>query len=434
MIAVRAIGAPSASSTLRSATKQVDARGVPALVPRHRRSARCAALPGTEQLAAQADRLVGAGLLMLADVQAAAPAAGAAAEEVKKDNGAFGFLADFLEAALRVIEGGLDKVGVPYAYGFSIIILTCLVKLATWPLTQQQVESTLSMQALQPRVKDLQERYKGDQEQLQMETARLYREAGVNPLAGCLPTLATLPVWIGLYRGLSNAAEEGLLKEGFFFIPSLGGPTSIEMRDGGSGLSWLFPFVDGQPPVGWHDAGAYLILPILLVVSQVVSMRMMQPATQSDDPAAQQTQAILKFLPFMLGWFSLNVPSGLTLYWFTNNILTTAQQQFLRATLGDKIEAQIPQPVLGSTTIVKDRAEEEEAKAKKPTGAEMGARKKKKTAADSDDDAGGSAAPRRKKDKRGEKFRALKAKEAAQKAATVASTTSSEGSTKEESS
>jgi membrane protein insertase Oxa1/YidC/SpoIIIJ len=60
-----------------------------------------------------------------------------------------------------------------------------------------------------------------------VEVARLYKDAGVNPLAGCLPTLVTLPVWIGLYRALSNVADEGLLTEGFFWIPSLAGPTSL---------------------------------------------------------------------------------------------------------------------------------------------------------------------------------------------------------------
>ena len=120
----------------------------------------------------------------------------------------------------------------------------------------------MAMQALQPRIKEIQERYKGkpqDEMQVrcacartmcsaaavcssqrlslalasepgamaQVEVARLYKDAGVNPLAGCLPTLVTLPVWIGLYRALSNVADEGLLTEGFFWIPSLAGPTSL---------------------------------------------------------------------------------------------------------------------------------------------------------------------------------------------------------------
>jgi YidC/Oxa1 family membrane protein insertase len=78
--------------------------------------------------------------------------------------------------------------------------MTFLVKAATYPLTKKQVESTMAMQVLQPRVKDVQNRYKNDQERMQLEVAKIYREANVNPLAGCLPVLVTLPVWIGLYR------------------------------------------------------------------------------------------------------------------------------------------------------------------------------------------------------------------------------------------
>lgn len=168
-----------------------------------------------------------------------------------------------------------------------------------------------------------------------METARLYKQAGVNPLAGCLPTLATIPVWIGLYQALSNVANEGLLTEGFFWIPSLGGPTSIAARQSGSGISWLFPFVDGHPPLGWSDTAAYLVLPVLLVVSQFVSMEIMKPP-QNDDPAAKNSLLVLKFLPLMIGYFSLSVPSGLSIYWFTNNLLSTAQQVWLRKLGGAK--------------------------------------------------------------------------------------------------
>ena len=197
--------------------------------------------------------------------------------------------------------------------------------MVTFPLTKKQVEGSIQMQAIQPRVKELQAMYANDPERLQMETARLYKEANFNPLAGCLPTFATLPVFIGLYRALSNAAVEGVLTDGFYWIPSLGGPTSIEARNDGNGFAWLFPFVDGAPPLGWHDTIAYLVLPVLLVTSQLISQKVMTPdQPKSDDPAQQQSQAILKFLPFMIGFFSLNVPAGLTLYWFANNIFSTA--------------------------------------------------------------------------------------------------------------
>ncbi|XP_011042682.1 PREDICTED: inner membrane protein PPF-1, chloroplastic-like [Populus euphratica] len=252
-----------------------------------------------------------------------------------KSGGWFGFISDGMEFVLKVLKDGLSAVHVPYAYGFAIILLTVIVKVATLPLTKKQVESTLAMQNLQPKIKAIQQRYAGNQERIQLETSRLYRQAGVNPLAGCFPTLATIPVWIGLYQALSNVANEGVLTEGFFWIPSLGGPTTIAARQSGSGISWLFPFVDGHPPLGWNDTAAYLVLPVLLVVSQYVSMEIMKPP-QTDDPTQKNTLLVFKFLPLMIGYFSLSVPSGLSIYWFTNNVLSTAQQVWLRKLGGAK--------------------------------------------------------------------------------------------------
>ncbi|OIW08617.1 hypothetical protein TanjilG_03293 [Lupinus angustifolius] len=253
----------------------------------------------------------------------------------QKNGGWFGFISEAMEFVLKVLKDGLTAVHVPYSYGFAIILLTLIVKAATLPLTKQQVESTLAMQNLQPKLKAIQARYAGNQERIQLETSRLYSQAGVNPLAGCLPTLATIPVWIGLYQALSNVANEGLLTEGFLWIPSLGGPTSIAARQSGAGISWLFPFVDGHPPLGWQDTAAYLVLPILLVVSQFVSMEIMKPP-QTNDPNQKNSLLILKFLPLMIGYFSLSVPSGLTIYWFINNVLSTAQQVWLRKLGGAK--------------------------------------------------------------------------------------------------
>uniref|UniRef100_A0A0D6R1B8 Membrane insertase YidC/Oxa/ALB C-terminal domain-containing protein n=1 Tax=Araucaria cunninghamii TaxID=56994 RepID=A0A0D6R1B8_ARACU len=274
-------------------------------------------------------------LYTLADAAVATDAVSTEAVKQKQDGGWLGGITNVLESFLKFLKDGLEAVHVPYAYGFAIILLTVLVKAATFPLTKQQVESTMAIQTLQPKIKDIQQKYAGNQEMIQLETARLYKQAGVNPLAGCLPTLATIPVWIGLYRALSNVADEGLLTEGFFWIPSLAGPTTIAARQNGSGISWLFPFVDGHPPLGWSDTLVYLVLPVLLVGSQYISTQIMQPP-QANDPSQKNTQAILKFLPLMIGYFSLSVPSGLSLYWLTNNILSTAQQVWLRKLGGAK--------------------------------------------------------------------------------------------------
>jgi len=270
------------------------------------------------------------------EAEAAAKAAGL------QKGGWLGPITDGLESALEGIDGVLAGLHVPFSYGYSIIALTILVKLATFPLSKKQVESSTQMQALQPRIKELQAMYANDPERLQMEQARLYKEANFNPLAGCLPVFATLPVFIGLYRALGNAAAEGLLTDGFYWIPSLGGPTSLADRNAGSGFAWLWPFIDGHPPLGWHDTIAYLVLPVLLVVSQYVSQAIISPTPKTDDPAQQQSQAILKFLPLMIGFFSLNVPAGLTLYWFANNLITTTQTLVLRKMMPKPDEIKLP--------------------------------------------------------------------------------------------
>ncbi|XP_058194365.1 ALBINO3-like protein 1, chloroplastic [Rhododendron vialii] len=230
---------------------------------------------------------------------------------------------------LKVLKDGLSAVHVPYAYGFAIILLAVLVKVATFPLTKNQIKSTVAMRSLQPQIKVIQQRYAGDQERIQLETDRLYKLAGFNPLGGCLPILATVPIWIGIYRALANVADEGLLTEGFFWIPSLAGPTAIATRQGGSAISWLFPFVDGHPLLGWPDTLAYLVLPVLLVLAQYTIVRIMQ-SSQANDPSLKSSQSITKFLPLLFGFLALLVPSGLSLYWFTNTVLSTAQQVWLK--------------------------------------------------------------------------------------------------------
>jgi YidC/Oxa1 family membrane protein insertase len=373
--------------------------------------------------------------LPLADIDPAAAADAAAtaatAATTTDSGGVMGALADGFEFVLEVLESGLEGAGVPYAYGFAIILLTIMVKAATYPLSRKSMESTASMQALQPRVKDLQARYANDPETLQLETARLYREAGVNPLAGCLPTLATIPVFIGLYKALTKAADDGLLQSGFFWIPSLGGPTTLASRQAGAGLAWLFPLQDGAPPIGWHDAIAYLILPVLLVASQFLSQKIISPP--SDDPAQKQSQNILRFIPFMIGWFSLNVPSGLTLYWFVNNIISTAQQVYMKKSLaGSPAVAAASAAATGAGARAELRPKEERAG---PSGRELGARKKRRddgavidveaspAASSSPSSSPSSSSPSSSSSNggpRGNKFRARKARDAAARAAAMA--------------
>jgi YidC/Oxa1 family membrane protein insertase len=156
---------------------------------------------------------------------------------------------------------------------------------------------------------------------MNQKIAALYQEEKVNPLAGCLPALVQLPVFIGLYRAILNLSQENKLDEAFLWLPNLEGP--VYGADPTKGSDWILKgWVDGVPSLGWEDTLAFLTLPVLLVVSQYISQALITPKNQ--DESQQQANAILQILPIMIGWFSLNVPAALGIYWVANNIISTA--------------------------------------------------------------------------------------------------------------
>lgn len=238
---------------------------------------------------------------------------------------------DFIALSLVQLDSVLKGWGIPYAFGFSIILFTLVVRLATFPLNMQQIKSSKAMQELQPRMKELQEKYKGDREKLAQAQMAMYKEAGVNPIGGCLPMLVQMPIWFALYQALTQLSHEGLLYEGFLWIPSLAGPMADRGTGGGFMPPWLAPFPFGEPSIGWLHALAYLVLPVLLIVSQYYMQQMMTPP--NPDPQQASMNSMMKIMPIMFGYFSLIVPSGLTLYWFTSNILALVQQYFTQTNL-----------------------------------------------------------------------------------------------------
>jgi YidC/Oxa1 family membrane protein insertase len=260
--------------------------------------------------------------------KAAIEAVTASSADPNAQNGWFGFLTLPIEGLLKLIHGGLDSMGMSSnAWGISIIAMTVVIKALTFPLTKSQLESTNKMQALQPTIKSLQAKYQSNPEVMNQKIAEVYQTNEVNPLAGCIPSLVQIPVFIGLYRAVLNLAKENALDEPFLFLPNLEGPTYG--ADPAHGSDWLFKnWVDGVPGLGWEDTIAFLSIPVFLTISQVISMNMMQPKT--DDPQQQQANVILKVLPFMIGWFALNVPAALGVYWVVNNIVTTATTLYVR--------------------------------------------------------------------------------------------------------
>mmetsp|Transcript_11794 Transcript_11794/g.28255 ORF Transcript_11794/g.28255 Transcript_11794/m.28255 type:complete len:451 (-) Transcript_11794:1590-2942(-) len=258
----------------------------------------------------------------------AADAAGDAVETAASKAGPFGFLTAPTMAFLQLLHSGLAAAGLgENAWGVSIIVLTLLIKLLTYPLTKSQLESTNKMQALQPTMKEIQTKYQSNPEVMNQKIAELYQTNQVNPLAGCIPSLVQIPVFIGLYRAVLDLAQRNQLDESFLWLPSLEGP--VYGADPTKGSAWLFDgWVNGAPSLGWHDTISFLILPVFLVISQYASMELMAPKDQ-----AQEQPFVLKLLPLMIGWFSLNVPSALCVYWVTNNIVTTATSIIIRNSL-----------------------------------------------------------------------------------------------------
>jgi YidC/Oxa1 family membrane protein insertase len=206
-------------------------------------------------------------------------------------------------------------------------------------LTESLPLPTRPDQALQPTIKDIQAKYQSNPEVMNQKIAEIYQTNNVNPLAGCIPSLVQIPVFVGLYRAVLDLAQDNKLDEPFLWLPSLEGP--VYGADPTKGSAWLFEgWVNGAPSLGWEDTIGFLILPVFLVISQFLSMELMTPKDQK----AQQP-AFLKVLPLMIGWFSLNVPSALCIYWVTNNIITTATSVIIRNNL--KME---PVSVSGSST------------------------------------------------------------------------------------
>jgi YidC/Oxa1 family membrane protein insertase len=234
-------------------------------------------------------------------------------------------ISDRLEAFVLGTQDVFAKQGVPYPLGSAIIFTTFCVKALTYPFTKSQVEATLNLQNLAPQTDAIREKYANDQERMNVEINRLYEENQVSPLAGCVPILLTLPVVWGLYRAFNNASIDGSFDEPWFFIPSLAGP------DPDRTLAWLLPLDENYaPPIGWHDASLYLVVPVLTVLSQYVSMNLLQPPKDPTKEEDENQSVLLQLLPLFIGYISLTVPAGLTLYWLFNNIFTTATQVYLR--------------------------------------------------------------------------------------------------------
>jgi YidC/Oxa1 family membrane protein insertase len=212
------------------------------------------------------------------------------------DLGWFTVVADPLLWLLRLLYSMLGN------YGLAIIGLTLIVKLAMYPLAKTSYTSMSKMQDIQPEVKRIQDLYKDDQQRLQQELMALYKKKGVNPLGGCLPMLFQIPVFLGLYNGLLK---------------------SIELRHAPYAL-WIN---DLSAPEGLMIFGIPVPVMILLMGASMIIQQWVTPSAA--DP---QQKKIMMMMPVVFtGMFILfPMPSGLVLYWLTNNVISILQQRYMK--------------------------------------------------------------------------------------------------------
>jgi len=186
-------------------------------------------------------------------------------------------------------------------YGLSIILLTLLVRTAFYPITARGNESMKKMQKVQPKFKELREKYKDNPQLLNQKMTELYRQEGVNPFAGCLPILLQIPIFFALYAMLDNVIE--LRHVSFLWCKNLAAADTV--------CRIPFPFFENGLPLN----------PLVLVMTalMVVQQRM---TPMSVDPVQKK---MMMFMPVIMLLFLYNLPSGLTLYWTVSNIFSIVQ-------------------------------------------------------------------------------------------------------------
>jgi len=297
-------------ATLRSGS---GGRVVQRALPAARRSGSIrASLPGVEL----------GSFAQLAD--AAAPITDEARRALSGELGWWGTYIKTVEDGIFTVHDALQGAGVPGAYGLTIFLFVLSVKLLTLPLNWKQLSTSSAMKSMKPQQDIVKKWYGDNKDLLNVETGALFEKYDVNPLAGCLPSLAQIPVFLGVYYSVTSIAKAKVYTEGFLWLPSLSGP----IADRTQGISWLTEnWVNGAPALGWHDTLCYLTLPVILVCTQTAALYLLgsfEALEEAGDSNSQTTGLVLRALPFMLGWFAMNAPSGLGVYWVFNNILTTS--------------------------------------------------------------------------------------------------------------
>lgn len=204
---------------------------------------------------------------------------------------------DLLVAALDWLATTFNSAGL------AIIAFTIIVKTLMLPLTVKSIRSSKAMQDLQPKIKDLQKKHGSDRQRVSQETMALYQQYQVNPMAGCLPMLIQIPIFLGLYNAIMQLSTSGagFWNQGFLWLPSLA------------------------------EADPWRVLPIVAGLFQFVQTQMMRPANQpkSTDPQQAMMNSVMNIMPLTVVFFGWSFAAGPVLYWATQSVYSVIQQWFI---------------------------------------------------------------------------------------------------------
>ena len=203
-------------------------------------------------------------------------------------------------------------------YGVAIILLTILVRVLFWPLTHKSTVGMRKMQELQPKMKEIQKKFKDNPQRLQQEMWQMYRTEKVNPMSSCLPMLVQIPVFIALFNVLRSAVE--LRYAPFLWIADLSEPEALF-------ASW-FPF------------GGLNVLPVLMALSTGL-----QSAFTPSTGDKQQQRMMMIFMPVMMLFMFYSFPSALSLYWFLSNLFSIVQMWLIRRQTAKKQAVLVPEVI-----------------------------------------------------------------------------------------
>jgi YidC/Oxa1 family membrane protein insertase len=251
---------------------------------------------------------------------------------------------------LVLLYQGFTWLHLPYALGLAIIVLTIIIRLVLYPLTSSQLKASRKMQLVAPHISKLKAKHKNDAKTLQAETMKLYKEHGINPVAGCLPVIVQLPIIWALYGVLQQvvALKPQLIVQHMNQIIYFKALYLVKPWD-----QHFFGLPLGQSPSKLISSVGFLVLlfPLATAFFQFIQSKMMfaqapqdstkqlpvkkdaKPEDQEDFAKAFQTQSLYIF-PLMIGFFAYNFPIGLSLYWNTFTIFGIIQQYRVQGITG----------------------------------------------------------------------------------------------------